>query len=92
MSDKETEKSINELCLEKDFPTGRKARAYHQYYSNYLIAVFVTSLFAILAVMFVLYLQGKQIQALIEQQVAPLQDSFIQQSHLIKSTNLIDEI
>ncbi len=92
MSDKETEKSINELCLEKDFPTGRKARAYHQYYSNYLIAVFVTSLLAIHVVIIVLYLQGKQIQALIEQQVAPLQDSFIQQSHLIKSTNLIDDI
>jgi len=92
MSDKETDKSINELCLEKDFPTSGKAKAYHQYYSSYLIAVFVTALFAILAVFFVLHLQGKKTQAFIEQQVAPLQDSFIQQSHLIKSTNIIDDI
>lgn len=92
MSDKQTNKPTNDFSHEMEFSTGRKSKAYHQNYTIFFVTTILAFVLAITASLTFINKQSQQVEALIQGQVFPLQNQLSQQSHILQSTKLIDDI
>jgi hypothetical protein len=72
--------------------TENKSRSFYQYFSAYLMAIFLFVIVALSSGLFILFQQTKSSQALITEQLLPLQAKFFQQAYLINTNKLIDDI
>jgi len=82
----------NKPSSNSEFEDACKSKNFYQHFTYYFIAImfiFICS-FAISSLYF--YQQNKQTQAVVNEQLAPLQTQFLQQVYLIKANKLIDEI
>ena len=64
----------------------------HQYFSGYLLAIFLIVVAVLSSALWFSSQQAKLAQALISEQLLPLQKQLIQQSYLSKANKTIDEI
>jgi len=72
--------------------TGDKAKAFYQYFTIYFIGIFLFfSIASSMSLMFS-YQQSRESQALINDQLVPLQMQFQQQIYLIKANKLVADI
>lgn len=69
-----------------------ESRSFHQYFSAYLMAILLIVVVALSSGLLLLTQQTKYSQALIKDQLIPLQTQFLQQAYLINTNKLIDAI
>lgn len=84
--------TVTDLNNDEVFKTDGKTKAFHQYFTLYFIGILLICTLASSITLMFAYQQSKQSQALINEQLAPLQIQFQQQSYLLKANNLIDDI
>ncbi len=92
MSDKETAMVASKLSSNIEFEDAYKSKNFHQYFSYYFIAIIFIFICSISISSLYFSQQSKQAQAVINDQLAPLQTQFLQQVYLIKANKLIDEL
>ena len=92
MSTNKTATSANNLQSKQTLKAGGNAKHFHQFFTVYLIAVFLVVAVGLSSILFFLAQQYKHSQTLITEQLVPLQTQFLQQSYLINTNKLINGI
>lgn len=94
MTTNKTDKNANNLPYKQVLTAGSKIanKPFHLYFSGYLLAIFLIVFFVLSSALWFSSQQAKLSQALISEQLVPLQRQLIQQSYLSKANKLIDEI
>ncbi len=87
-----TNKNGSNFIGNKVIETENKSRPFYQYFSAYLMAAFLLVVVALSSGLFILSQQTKSSQALITEQLLPLQAKLLQQAYLINTNKLIDDI
>jgi len=92
MSDKETAMVASKLTSDIEFEDAYKSKNFYQYFTYYFIAIIFISICSTSISLLYFYQQSKKTQAVVNEQLAPLQTQFLQQVYLIKANKLIDEL
>ncbi|KGJ97322.1 hypothetical protein [Colwellia psychrerythraea] len=92
MTSIKTDKKTNKLALSKVNQKGGISKPFHQYFTLYFQALFLLVLIALASALWFSLQQYKYSQTLINEQLVPLQTQFHQQTYLINSNKVIDEI
>ena len=92
MSTNKTDKKGSNLSGEQAIETDSKAAPFYQYFTVYLIAIFLVVLAALSSALLFISQQSTSSQVLITEHLVPLQAQFLQQTYLINTNKLIDEI
>jgi hypothetical protein len=87
-----TNKTGSNLSGEQAIETDSKAAPFYQYFTVYLIAIFLVVLAALSSALLFISQQSTSSQVLITEHLVPLQAQFLQQTYLINTNKLIDEI
>jgi len=92
MSVIKTNNNGNNFIGNQTIETDNESRSFYQYFSTYLIAILLIVVVALSSGLLFLSQQTKSAQALITEQLIPLQAQFLQQAYLINTNKLIDDI
>ena len=92
MSVIKTNNNGNNFIGDQVIETDNKSRSFYQYFSTYLIAILLIVVVALSSGLLLLSQQTKSSQALITEQLLPLQAKLLQQAYLINTNKLIDDI
>ncbi len=83
-------KQVLEQVLEQDSKIANKS--FYQYFTVYFLAIFLLVVAALSSVLWFTSQQAKHSQALITEQLLPLQNQFLQLTYLSNANKLIDEL
>lgn len=86
------DKNTNNLNDKQVIKTKSNAKPFYQYFTVYILTIFFIVVIALSSVLFFLFQQSKHSQALITEQLVPLQTLLLQQTYLINTNKLIDDI
>lgn len=92
MNTNEAATNANNLQREQTLKAGGKAKHFHQFFTAYLIVVFLVVVVGLSSILFLLAQQYKHSQTLITEQLVSLQTQYLQQTYLINADKLIDSI
>ena len=92
MSVIKTNNNSNNFIGNQAIETDNESRSFYQYFSTYLIAILLIVVVALSSGLLLLSQQTKSSQALITEQLLPLQAKLLQQAYLINTNKLIDDI
>jgi len=92
MSTDKATTNANNLQREQTLKAGGKVKHFHQFFTAYLIVVFLVVVVGLSSILFLLAQQYKHSQTLITEQLVSLQTQYLQQTHLINADKLIDSI
>jgi len=87
-----TNNNGNNFIGNQTIETENKSKSFYQYFSAYLIVIFLIVVVALSSGLLLFSQQTKSSQALITDQLIPLQTHFLQQAYLINTNKLIDDI
>ncbi|MEI6894642.1 MAG: hypothetical protein V5789_08430 [Colwellia sp.] len=87
-----SEGKVSDLLNPQAVVTNRDRKSFHQFFTFYVISIFLVVVVVLSAALWLLLQQNKLAQARITEQLFPLQSKLLQQTYLLNSSQLIDEI
>jgi len=92
MSTDKTTTNANNFQSKQKLKAGSHVKHFHQFFTAYIIAIFLVVVVGLSSILFFLAQQYKHSQTSIIEQLVSLQTQFLQQTHLINADKLIDAI
>ena len=92
MSTNKSGENGNNLLAKQAIETESTAAPFYQYFTVYLMAIFLVVVVALSSALLIFSQQSTSSQTLITDHLVPLQTQFIQQTYLINTNKIIDDI
>ncbi|PKH88471.1 hypothetical protein [Colwellia sp. Bg11-28] len=92
MNTNEATTNVNNLQSTQTYKAGSKVKHFHQFFTAYLIVIFLVIVVGLSTIVFFLAQEYKHSQTSITEQLFSLQTQYLQQTYLINADKLIDSI